>query len=957
VSCPSAGSPRREPPRRRAALLGATALAAPVAIAVLLTSALPAAAQNWTGTTSTNWFVGTNWSTGTVPANGDQPTIDTTTPNAPVINGAAAPAAGSLTQIFIGESATGALTIQGGGTLSTDNGFLGDNAGSNGTATVTGAGSSWTSTNASTGTAVGFNGTGTFNVQAGGTVNTVNTILGFGAASSGTVTVDGAGSIWKQTGAAPLSALFVGYGGTGLFTAQNGSQVQAVDTYVGHLAGSNGTATVTGPGSTWTGTGSMYVGNFGTGTFNVLVGGGVTAGGKTIVGVNTGTTGTVNVDGLGSTWTTTGATVVGGNLNSVAGGTGIFNVTNGGAVTASSDTSIGNSAGSNGTVKVNTGATWTNTGDIYVGAVRRRQCRERRRGQRNGKTYVGFSGTTTGTVTVDGATSKWLAAGNAYIGGNPSGLSGGNAVFNVSSGGAVTTSTNAFIGFSAGSTGTVTVNGTGSAWTSNGTLVIGGNDGSRAGGTGIFKVQNGAALITTQAVVLGNDTGHTAKGTLNIDGATTVWTASNDVTVGETGTGNVNITNGGRVNASSFVTLGDCFCGSGTVTVNGAGSTWSGTGTIYVGFSGTGTFNVENGGTASSGVLYVGADTGSNGTVTVTGANSSWTTSSSSFIGFLGTGTFNVLNGASASLGDIAVGSGTSSGTLKVDATSSVTGTSYSQSSNGTFRVGVSPTTNGKITVSAGGSATLDGALQINAKTTQAKTYILLHADGGIFGPFATVTYTGNLRNPGFGLHGKLGKGFDADRGRVLACCGAAAGGNRQSEKRRHRYRQRHQCRRQFPRPVLRPVRPHRLESRARAVAALGRNGGRRCAGRHAADELVPVAAAQSVRRGTRRQSWHARLCARFRRWREGDITGSRAGLRGGDTQGQARRPVRPALGRLGPGLWRLQQEQWRCCRHRVARYNGAYLRPRHRLRLSRLGRHHGRLRSGRRRHLMGSVG
>src|SRR5665647_2974450 len=156
-----------------------------------------------------------------------------------------APAAGSLTQIFIGESATGALTIQGGGTLSTDNGFLGDNAGSNGTATVTGAGSSWTSTNASTGTAVGFNGTGTFNVQAGGTVNTVNTILGFGAASSGTVTVDGAGSIWKQTGAAPLSALFVGYGGTGLFTAQNGSQVQAVDTYVGHLAGSNGTATVT----------------------------------------------------------------------------------------------------------------------------------------------------------------------------------------------------------------------------------------------------------------------------------------------------------------------------------------------------------------------------------------------------------------------------------------------------------------------------------------------------------------------------------------------------------------------------------------------------------------------------------------------------------------------------------------------------------------------------------------
>ena len=67
--------------------------------------------------------------------------------------------------------------------------------------------------------------------------------------------------------------LFVGYGGTGNFTAQNGGQVEAVDTYVGHLAGSNGTATVTGAGSTWTGCGNIYVGNSGTGTFNVLAGG------------------------------------------------------------------------------------------------------------------------------------------------------------------------------------------------------------------------------------------------------------------------------------------------------------------------------------------------------------------------------------------------------------------------------------------------------------------------------------------------------------------------------------------------------------------------------------------------------------------------------------------------------------------------------------------------------------
>ena len=33
------------------------------------------------------------------------------------------------------------------------------------------------------------------------------------------------------------------------FTVQSGGTVNAVDTYVGHLAGSNGTATVTGAGS------------------------------------------------------------------------------------------------------------------------------------------------------------------------------------------------------------------------------------------------------------------------------------------------------------------------------------------------------------------------------------------------------------------------------------------------------------------------------------------------------------------------------------------------------------------------------------------------------------------------------------------------------------------------------------------------------------------------------------
>ena len=143
--------------RLRVLLLASTAL---------IFSSLGAKAQTWTGNTSPDWFDGTNWVPGTVPVGGEQPIIDTTTPNAPVIDGGVsptAPAAGLFPQIFIGNSATGMLTIQNGGTLNADNAFIGSDAGSNGTVTMTGA-SVWNSTNTSNGIVVGFNGTGTFKI-------------------------------------------------------------------------------------------------------------------------------------------------------------------------------------------------------------------------------------------------------------------------------------------------------------------------------------------------------------------------------------------------------------------------------------------------------------------------------------------------------------------------------------------------------------------------------------------------------------------------------------------------------------------------------------------------------------------------------------------------------------------------------------------------------------------------
>ena len=56
-----------------------------------------------------------------------------------------------------------------------------------------------------------------------------------------------------------------------------------------------------------------------------------------------------------------------------------------------------------------------------------------------------------------------------------------------------------------------------------------------------------------------------------------------------------------------------------------ANSTWTNA-DLFVGFSGTGTLKVTNGGTVSNGTGYLGNSVGSSGTATVDGSGSVWTT-------------------------------------------------------------------------------------------------------------------------------------------------------------------------------------------------------------------------------------------------------------------------------------------------------------------------------------------
>ena len=76
---------------------------------------------------------------------------------------------GASTQnLIVGQSGVGTLAVQNGGTLTDFGGFVGDLSGSQGTVTVSGAGSTWTNTDT---IQVGALGTGTLTIENGGTVN------------------------------------------------------------------------------------------------------------------------------------------------------------------------------------------------------------------------------------------------------------------------------------------------------------------------------------------------------------------------------------------------------------------------------------------------------------------------------------------------------------------------------------------------------------------------------------------------------------------------------------------------------------------------------------------------------------------------------------------------------------------------------------------------------------------
>jgi fibronectin-binding autotransporter adhesin len=483
--------------------------------------------------------------------------------------------------LSIGYLGTGRFTISAGGVVSDTEGHIGDvGTGSDGAVTVTGAGSTWTNTSW---LYIGLGGTGSLTIADGGVVSnnvpgpSFGGYIGTNAGSHGAVAVTGTGSTWHNG-----SGVIVGNFGTGTLTIDDGGDVVttgSAGSMVGAVAGSDGTVTVSGPGSTWTNASDLRIGFQGVGTVTIEDGGAVSsANGDLSPGVFGDAH--VNVTGAGSTWTNSLDLTVGSR------GTSLLTISTSGAV-SNAVGRIGFGAGSDGSVFVaGAGSKWTNSSELHVGESGTGTLEITKGGAvYNTIGYIGMSAGSSGAVAVLGGNggSAWNNSSALYIG------SSGGGALTIANGGEVT-NTIGFVGYNAIGTGDAIVAGAGSSWTNSSELYIG------VAGSGTLAISAGGAVSNTNGIV-GLFAG--SVGTVTVTGPGSTWTSSSSLHIGESGTASLTVSAGGVV-SNTVGSVGLFASGNGAVTVTGAGSAWT-TSSLNVGGSqsqsgGTGALNVLNGG-------------------------------------------------------------------------------------------------------------------------------------------------------------------------------------------------------------------------------------------------------------------------------------------------------------------------------------------------------------------------
>ncbi|HFQ8225505.1 TPA: autotransporter outer membrane beta-barrel domain-containing protein [Citrobacter freundii] len=663
---------------------------------------------------------------------------------------------------------TGELIISNGGTVTGDYSTIGSVAGSTGTVTVDGAGAVMNTA----GITVGNAGEGTLNITNGGEVNSSSAVvIGIDSTGDGTVTVNGTNSVLNANGSPTASwgSLYVGsaFGypnGTGTLTIADGGVVNSARFgMIGYSANSNGAVNVSSNGQLNLVNASgvaqgLTIGNSGTGTLNINTTGNVTAGSVGIGSQSTGV-GTANIDGIDALLNTAAITVG-------TSGQGTLTITDSGVVNSTGAGTLGSVAGSTGDVDVSTGGQWNLVNDSNVGQGL--VVGGSGEGTLNihadssvtaGTTIIGFYLPSfgpggTGTVTVDGAGAV-LNTTAMTVG------SVGQGTLAITDNGVVNSSGASTVAANAGSTGTVDVSSS-SNWnlvsTATGTaqtLTVG------LQGNGTVNI-NTTGTVTAGNTVIGN--GATGVGTVNVDGADALMKTAG-LTVGQSGTGTLNITDSGVVNSSGAGAVGAGANSIGEVNVSNGGL-WdliNASGirqTLTVGNYGTGTLNISTGGAVTAGVTTVGGAVGGSGTVNVSGVDAALNTTALT-VGSYGQGLLTIANnGVVNSTGAGLVGSiANSTGTANVSSggqwnlINNGVAQNLTVGNNGTGTLNVS--TDGRVsagTTAIGGTTTGVGAVKVDGTSAVLNTTTLTVANLGQ--GTLTITDSGRVNSTGAGVVG-----------------------------------------------------------------------------------------------------------------------------------------------------------------------------------------------------------
>ncbi len=375
--------------------------------------------------------------------------------------------------------ASGDVSVLSGARLSTigSTSYIGNQANTNGTVTVSGTGSQWISDRH---VYVGLSGTGSLTLSDHGSASFASMDIGANNGASGTVLVQSGGSLAV----------------TGLVTAANS-------------AGAIGNMTVTGSGSSLTAD-TLSLGYLGATTFAVSDGATVTAASLDAAG-GSGGTAHISISGGGSKLTATNSMMLGAGTGS----TGTLSIQNGATLETVAGGlylkggSVTTVAGADSMILV--GTQHPGTPDSWVTADGWFSLEDATATVSNGARleadgiYVEGAAAGSASLTVTGAGTVMDGHLLIYVGGNGNGTAGNGAL--TLSDGATATASVIAVGVDTGTTGTMLLTGTGTSLSTIAHATFLGNVYAGSYGNGIIVVQDGASLTAANELRIAYNAG------------------------------------------------------------------------------------------------------------------------------------------------------------------------------------------------------------------------------------------------------------------------------------------------------------------------------------------------------------------------------------------------------------------------------------------------------------------